>query len=152
MSKEHEPTEKTPAPAIPATVSAGVLASFAGISVPRVSQLKQEGIIPTPGKRASGYPFRESILAMFNDLRRRGAGRPGAAAEARTKEALATSAELDAAERLGDLVLKEDVKGLWADATIEVRRMIEDAEFLDAGKKAKILDRLGKIALAELPA
>lgn len=136
------PKTKTPIP-IPTTVPAGIIAGFTGLTAQRVAEMGREGKIPTTGK--GKFSFRAGILAIVEELRGRGAARPGQAAETRRKEAEATTAEIDAGERTGLLMLKADAKLLWAEAAIETRLIIEGAEFLKPGERAKLLDRLEKI-------
>lgn len=146
MKKPAKP-KKTPV-TVPKTVPATVIAGFTGLTPQRVAQLAHEGVFPTPGKKGA-FAFRECVAAYCERLRGKEAARPGAAAETRIKEANAVTAEVEAAKGVGLVMLKTDARVLWADGTIETRRAIEEAEYLSISQKAKLLDRLAKITLAE---
>lgn len=65
---------------------------------------------------------------------------------ARQQRAEADTAEITAAEKMGLLMLKSDARILWADAVIEVRRVIESQDEWESGK---LLVALSKIKPAD---
>jgi len=60
----------------------------------------------------------------------------------RQRKAEADTAEITAAEKRGTLMLKSDAAAMWADVTIEVRRVIQSRKEWDS---AKLLVELAKL-------
>jgi hypothetical protein len=65
---------------------------------------------------------------------------------ARRQKAEADTAEITAAEKMGLLMLKSDVRLIWADAIIAARRLIQSQPRWESGK---LLVALSKIKLAD---
>lgn len=133
-------------PAVPETVSSNVIAGFAGLTRQRIDQMAEEGKIPSPGKRGE-YLFRESIFGIIQDLRDKAKGKyPGEEIDkARRARAEADSAELDAAEKAREVIAAEDMLFIWREAVIEVRRVIEEADYLKEPQKTRLMASLAKI-------
>jgi hypothetical protein len=84
---------------------------------------------------SDGVTFREAFSAWTSKDDRD-------ADRARQQKADADSAEVDAALKLGELMFKKDAALLWADATIEVRKVIQSQAKWES---VKLLSALSKI-------
>lgn len=131
---------------IPVTVKATTIAGFVGMTPQRVAQLGEEGLFPTPGEKGA-YPFREAVLAICEDLRRRSKGKYDGEIETRKRRETseADEAELRTSKLSGELIAKEDAELFWRDNAIETRRAVEEADYLKPAQKTRLLAALAKI-------
>lgn len=138
-------------PSLPKTVPASEIASLTGLSRQRIPQLVEEGVIPAPGKKGA-YQLRKTLRAIFIDQRNRLKGRiPGADEDrARRQRAEADTAELVAGEKLAILVDCEDMRLRWLDRGLEIRRIVESADYLKPQQKTLLLADLAKIKAPEV--
>jgi hypothetical protein len=106
----------------------------------------------SPARLAGKTPLFDSVKALpliYEVGKNQTAAESKAIDAARREKAEADSAEIDAAEKMGLLMLKTDARLIWADVTIEVRRTIEGADFLKPEQVQKLLLALSKIRLPD---
>lgn len=130
---------------IPTFVTAATVAGFTGLAPARITQLLQEGKIPKPTSKGH-YLFRECVLAIVEDLRGRKADKPGAADIQRKNKADADSAELDAARKADETILKSDMQTIAADYALQVRHAIEQSG-LPVAQEKRLISAIAKIEL-----
>ena len=101
---------------MPTSYPVTTIAKLFGLSERRVQQLAQEGIIPKPEKNQ--YELVGSVRAYINYLQQRAFGKGAAPQDthlerARLLKAQADMAEIELAERTGNLVTVERIEADW---------------------------------------
>lgn len=95
-------------------------------------RLKQAGV-----DYLKGVTFAEAFSAWMQKAKRE-------SNRDRRDEAEADSAEMDAAQKKGLLILKKDAQLLWADLTIETRKLIQAQPKWESGQ---LLVKLSKVKI-----
>lgn len=126
------------------------MAKFIDVNPRRLQQLVQLGIVER-SERNRYNPFVVTV-AYIRWLRDQRSAPPDVEGErsaveakmdrARRTKAEADQAEAEAAEKLGLLMFKKDAQVIWADAVIELRRLIQSKKEWDSDK---LLVALAKI-------
>jgi hypothetical protein len=92
-------------------------------------------------ERGRGYPLIQAVGALIEYYKRHTETRADStrADVDRRKKAEADTAEIKAMELRGELVPKSAAVQFWADARIEIRKVVETAGFLTPEQKAELL-------------
>ena len=100
------------------------------------SRLKAAATVPaSDGTFSTG----QVVAALFGDL-------PGEKLRKLRHEA--NLAEMKDLQMRGDLIFASDVEGVWADAVVQTRKTIEEADYIPAKGRERLLKDLLKIKLA----
>ena len=147
---------------MPTSYPVSTISKLFGISERRVQQLAQEGIIPKPEKNQ--YELIGSVRSYINYLQQRAFGKGAVPQDthlerARLLKAQADMAEIELAERTGQLVTVERIEGDWVAMVTACRAKLlgiptktayQISNLQDVGEIENFLKRTIHEALSEL--
>lgn len=121
----------------------GPLASKLGETERQIQRVVDEGLAPRPLKKGD-YDIWATVRGVIRYYKEKAGKYSEARAvdAARKEKAEADTAEIAVAEKRKLIMLKSDARLLWADATIEVRRVIESREQWKSGELLRALSKI----------
>lgn len=141
-TKGTKPRKATQKPNGEALMSSAELMQATGYSRPAIANFVSVGLIKSQGR--AQWPILTTLGALFRKLRER-ADDSGAKDRARKNKSEADQAELDALDAAKKLCPMSSAKLFWSDARIEVRQVIERAQYLTPVQRTKLLAELATL-------
>ena len=121
------------------------MAKFLDITPRHLNYLAQNGVVPNP--QGGEWQAAACVVKYIRHLRD-AAGAGGKEDKVRKLKAEADTAEMEAANMKGTLMLKDDGKQIFAEVRVAIRKIIESAKIPEP-VKVKICASIAKLKLNE---
>jgi hypothetical protein len=118
-----------------------VIVAFTGQPARNIQQWATIGRVPK-SEKSKGYPFLETVTAVRQIIQAKTEQTEMEQDKAAKLKAERISAELDAAKKQGELIMRADVEAIWSDAWTKVRMTIDGFSALNEADKCLLISDL----------